>query len=59
MRKILSYILLTVMLFSLASCGSGEEASVKPFDTKAESADFDERVICENSSLRLEWVDDT
>ena len=59
MRKILSYILLTVMLFSLASCGSGEEASVKPFDTKAESADVDERVIGENSSLRLEWDDDT
>ena len=59
MRKILSYILLIVMLFSLASCGSGGEASVKPFDTKAESADADERVIGENSSLRLEWDDDT
>lgn len=47
------------MLLSLTSCGSGGGALSKPFDTGAESAETDEKIIGENSSLRLEWDDTT
>lgn len=57
MKRVLSLVLLTSVLISLTACGNGKETLTKPFDASAESSVYDEKLIGENDSLRLEWDD--
>lgn len=59
MKKTSVFLMIFIVILTFSSCGADTETVSRAFDTKVQTATFQNATVVENSSLRLAWDETT